>query len=131
MIKLIFIGILFLTNIYASNINWSKEDLNHTIKSIKNKKQKIIMAYFWQKDCNACEYMRDRVFENNEVSSFINKNFIPYKTNILTFEYPVFAFPAIYFIGEDGEELTEPIMGARNLDDFMSIIKDIKNQFSK
>jgi thioredoxin-related protein len=83
------------------------------------------MAYFWKKGCNACEYMRDRVFNKEEVSSFINDNFIPYKTNIIPDDYSIFAYPTIYFIDHNGEILAEPVMGARNLDEFMFMIEDV------
>ncbi len=131
MLKSVLVSILFVSTVFAGSINWSKDNLDDTISSTKNKKQKIIMAYFWQEGCNACEYMSDRVFAEDEVSAFINENFIPYKTDKLTFDYPVFAFPAIYFIGEDEQELGEPIMGARNADEFMFMIEEIKEQFSK
>jgi thioredoxin-related protein len=126
MLKILIVS-LILVNIYGEAINWSKTNLDKTIQSAKSKKQKIIMAYFWQKNCNACEYMTDRVFIDDNVSKFINENFIPYKTNKLTNDYFVFAFPAIYFIDENGDELAEPIMGARNLNDFKKIIKNIKD----
>ncbi len=117
---------LSLTSLVSAELNWSKDNLDKTIKSISSKKQKAVMAYFWQEGCNACEYMSDRVFANDDVSAYINENFIPYKTDTLDIEYPVFAFPAIYFIGADGEELADPVMGARNLDEFLFILEDMK-----
>ena len=131
MFKSILIGILFVTNIFAADINWSKDNLDDTIENSSSKKQKVIMAYFWLEGCNACEYMSDRVFAQDEVSEFINENFIPFKTKEIPIDYPVFAYPTIYFLDENGEELGDPIMGAKNADEFMFAIEDIKEKFVK
>ncbi|MBT3280204.1 MAG: DUF255 domain-containing protein [Campylobacteraceae bacterium] len=130
MFKLFLVSTLFISSIYAGSINWSKENLDDTIEKLSDKKQKIVMAYFWLEGCNACEYMSDRVFNDDEVSEYINKNFISFKTNKIPMDYPVFAYPTIYFIDEDGNELGDPIMGAKNLDEFMFTIEEIKEKFS-
>jgi thioredoxin-related protein len=129
MVKNILFTIFLATFAFSGTINWSKDNLKDTINNAKDKKQKLIMAYYWQKNCNACEYMSDRVFTKDEVSKFINKNFIPYKTDILTDEYPVYGFPAIYFIDKNGKQVSNPIVGAKNLNDFMLIIEDINDFF--
>ena len=131
MFKSILISIIFVSSIFASNIHWTKNNLDDSIDKLSSKKQKIIMAYFWLEGCNACEYMSDRVFAQEDVSEFINENFIAYKTNLIPMDYPVFAYPTIYFIDENGEELGDPIMGAKNADEFMFLIEDIKEKFSK
>ena len=44
----------------------------------------------------------------------------------------IFTFSAaIYFINKDGDELGDPIMGAKNYDEFMFIIEEMKERFSK
>ena len=90
--------------------------------------QKIILVKVTQSGCHYCENMQRDVFDNKEVKTFIQKNFIPVAINIshetMPMNLSVTITPSFYFISAD-EIVLKKIPGAWGKDEFMDMIQNI------
>ena len=75
--KLIFlISAVFLFAIdWSGKVNWS---MGYGVaKNVATKEKKLIMVDIALTRCPPCRYLATRVYTNDEVANYINKNFVP------------------------------------------------------
>ncbi len=85
-----------------------------------NKEQKPIFIDAYTTWCGPCKRMAKNTFTKKEVGDFFNKNFINVKYDMekedgvkFGHQYPVSAYPTLYFINEKGEVLKK-VVGGQN-----------------
>ena len=85
---------------------------------IANKEDKILFVDAFTTWCGPCKRMSKYVFTDEAVGSFFNKNFINLKLDMekpdgVSFghEYPVSAYPTLYFINGDGKVVKKQVGG--------------------
>ncbi len=78
--------------------------------------EKLIFVDVYAPWCRPCKMMSKKVFPQDDVAKFYNKNFVNYKVNFetpegKTFEekYPVEGFPSFFWINGKGEVVHEVI----------------------
>jgi thioredoxin 1 len=73
-------------------------------------KDKVVFLDFYTTWCGPCKWMDNNVFNQSEIASKLNRNFISYKVDAEDFEgvntalkYRVAAYPTYIFLTPDGE----------------------------
>lgn len=106
-------------------------------KSLAAKEKKLIFVDAYAKWCGPCKRMASQVFTNPSVGEYYNSNFINLKIDMeegmgLTFrkEYPVSAFPTLFYIDETGE-IVKKVVGGKAANDFIAIGKTIVASYDR
>ena len=80
-------------------------------------------------DCHYCEDMDKDVFQNNEMSEWLENRFIPVKLNLKNDKLPlgiqVHFTPTFFFVDTNGK-IVKKIPGSWNIEDFKDLTKGIK-----
>ncbi|MCK9473243.1 DUF255 domain-containing protein [Sulfurimonas sp.] len=96
---------------------------------LQQKNSKIIMIDVVRTNCRYCINMDRDVFDDKEMSKWIEKRFIPVKLNLDTHEIPlgisVAMTPSFYFVDKN-QKIIKNIPGSWNSDDFKDLTKNIK-----
>ena len=119
---------LLVLNLFAADFDW-----NHSLekaKEIAKKENKIILVMVSQKGCEACEYMDEVAFEDEELVEFIENFFVPVKLDLKVANQKglkAFGTPTFYFLDKNGKKLRRQLVGAGTAKAFMKILKEVKN----
>jgi len=94
------------------------------------KSEKSILLFLTQEGCPACEYMKDVVFEDEIVKNHLNSSFLVVEYDIHKNGTPkgfkAYGTPTIYFLDSDKKEITRKVVGAKNKNEFLEILKKVK-----
>lgn len=121
--------ILTLLSHCASNVKLSAQINFETYKGklATDKVQLIVFTAGW---CGSCKEMKKNVFQDKDLSVFVNDNFNAYLVDVdkdrtgITGKYNVSGLPTFIFVSESGELLYKGV-GYRDVDEFLK-----KSQFS-
>ena len=96
---------------------------------LQKKSNKIIMIDVIRTDCHYCEDMDKNVFQNEEMSTWLEKRFIPVQLNLDHDKLPlglnVHFTPTFFFVNKNAK-VVKKIPGSWNIEDFKDLTKDIK-----
>jgi len=122
--KLILIILSGCLSLFALEFHTYKEALK-----IQKRNGKIIMIDVVRSDCHYCKDMQREVFDNKEMSVWLDKRFIPVKLNLDYDELPlglhVYFTPTFFFVDSD-QQIIKKIPGSWNIEDFKDLTKNIK-----
>ena len=118
---------------WSGKVNWSIS--YQAAKNIAKKEHKLVMVDIALTNCPPCRYLASRVYTNDKVASYINKNFVPVfyladKDSIPLEIQNYFqgSTPTIMFIKPDGQLFTY-FIGAREPEDFLAILQKVKSKY--
>ena len=100
-------------------------------EALKLQKQngKIIMIDVIRTNCHYCEDMQRKVFENKEMSAWLEKRFIPVQLNLDFDELPlglhVYFTPTFFFLNKE-HKIVKKMPGSWNIQDFKDLTINIK-----
>ena len=98
-------------------------------RALQQKSGKIIMIDVIRTNCHYCSDMQKEVFDDTEMSKWLEKRFIPVKINLDFDELPlglsVYFTPTFFFVNTK-EQIVKKIPGSWNIKDFKDLTKDIK-----
>jgi thioredoxin-related protein len=124
--KKILISILL--SIYAFGLEYSN-DFRETLIMAQKENKRVLLMYT-QQGCPACEYMKNIVFENQEVEDYLNAY---YKVAVVDVYrdgmikgYRAFGTPNLFFLDSKGNELVRKVVGGMSVDDFLQKLRSIK-----
>lgn len=129
-IKFLLLAILSLFVIACSD---SKDAASATEQQVAQG-NKISILFVEQNGCGSCELLKN-TFKKADVKKILDSDFeVKFidisKANMLPKGVmEPFGTPTLYFISREGKELHEPIMGAKNKDDLVEILNQIKNDY--
>ena len=114
-------------SLIASDLQF-EHDFNTALQKAKNEKKEVMMMYSapW---CPECNYMKEVVFKNKEVSEYIQKHFIVLSLDVQKdtlpdgFNFP--GIPAFFFLDENAKEKNK-IIGGDKADKFLKSLKALK-----
>lgn len=119
--------ILILLNTFSL---WSLEFHSYEeALQLQKKNNKIIMLDVIRSDCKYCIKMKKEVFDDPEMSAWLQKRFIPVELNLDFDELPlslhVYFTPTFFFI-DTNQTIIKKIPGSWNIQDFKDLTKNIK-----
>ena len=129
----LFILLLITINLFgidwSGKINWAM-NYDSAINLAKSQ-NKLIMIDISRTECPPCEYLATKVYTDDEVANYINKNFIPLfylvdKDNlpVIVENYFMGSTPTILFLEPNGK-LVYSMIGARPPKVFLNILKSV------
>ncbi|WP_457749576.1 thioredoxin family protein [Sulfurimonas sp.] len=96
---------------------------------LQKKNNKIIMIDVMRSECHYCIAMEKKVFDDPQMSKWIQKRFIPVKVNLDFDELPlglhVYFTPTFFFVDKN-KKILKKIPGSWNIQDFKDLTKNIK-----
>ena len=105
------------------------------VKATEEEKLIFVDAYaVW---CGPCKRMAKTVFTDEKVGEYFNAQFVNMKIDMekemgrmFQQEYPVAAFPTLFFINEKGEVLKK-VVGGKGADEFLQIAMDVAGSYDR
>lgn len=131
--------IFMMLAIFAFAIDWSgKVNWAMGFDSAKNvaaKENKLVMVDIALTHCPPCQYLATKVYTNDKVANYINKNFVPVfyladqdSLPLVIQNYFTGSTPTILFIKPNGE-LFFRMIGARPPQTFLKILKEVNQKY--
>ena len=131
MIKKIILFILLLVIPALAETDWT-----HSFEEAKKQaalENKGVVMMFSKESCDACWYMENIVFEDENVKSLVMNNFVPVyldvESDILPEGFKFIGTPTFYFTRANGDKLGHRINGASNVKDFMIKVNKVLAEF--
>ena len=126
MSKVITLLLVAFFNLYA--LEWHTYE--EAIK-VQEKNSKIIMIDVVRTHCQYCVRMDKNVFQDEDMSKWVDERFIPVKINLdmddMPLDVEVNMTPTFYFLNKD-KKLIKVIPGSWNIQDFKDLTKKLKDQ---
>ena len=98
---------------------------------LQKKNNKIIMIDVVRTDCHYCEEMNENVFQDKEMSKWLQERFIPVQINLDDKKLPlgiqVHFTPSFFFVNSK-QEIVKKIPGSWNIEDFKDLTKKITKE---
>ncbi len=140
--KLLISLIIFVSSLVAFDggevgeaIHNFKYETNYYTALKKAKEQnKILMIMIFKKGCPNCAYMKDIVFERENILNYLNENFVSVLLDIYQTNYPKQfqsdRAPTFFFIdSKSGKELMPKHVGGWRDFKFIQILQDVKAKY--
>ena len=129
--KYIVTSLILSSWLVASSLQWSNN--YHMARQQAKKENKNVILFVASKVNPSCEYMEIDMFNNEEVSKYINKDYIPVKLYIEDDVFPkgliFYSAPSIYFLTPKGKYFDKKyhrIIGEITTTQMIKILKTIK-----
>lgn len=109
---------MLMFSLAMAELDWAKSYEDGFKEAAQSGKKVMVMLS--KEDCPACWYMENVVFENEDVTEALQRNFVPIHLDIHkddTKNLTYIGTPTIYFLSVDAKVL-ERIDGAANRKDF-------------
>ncbi|WP_373069583.1 thioredoxin family protein [Sulfurimonas sp.] len=123
--SIILIILMTLTVSASENIKWIKT-YTEAVK-LSKKQKKPMLLFMNREDCGACEFMKENVFIDEMIYSYINENYIPVYVNIHKNDAPkkmqVKMTPVFHFVRDDNSLIQESLIGGKTGLFFLKILK--------
>lgn len=106
-------------------------------KEKATQEEKILFVDAFTTWCGPCKRMAKNVFTDPDVGAFFNEKYISLKLDMektegraFSAEYPVSAYPTLFFINEKGE-LLKKVVGGKSAEQFLAIGKSIVESYDR
>ena len=125
-IAVLLMGTILASAALASQINWYSYEEGMALGLSENKKVFISFYADW---CKFCKTMDRKTFQNGEIISYLNANFISIKVNVereksVAREYNINPLPDSWFLSEKGDVIgNKP--GYLTAEDLMPVLQFI------
>jgi thiol:disulfide interchange protein len=125
--KVILLSIILKSSLLASELT-IEDNFNAAIKKAKTQNKKVMMMYsaVW---CPECEYMKDIVLKDKEVSKYIKNKYIvvilDIKKDKLLSKFNYIGIPTFFFIDKNGKEINK-IVGGNKASKFLKQLKSLQ-----
>ena len=94
----------------------------------KQNSDKIVLMLYSAKTCPQCAYMKEKVFKDDEVKKFMDRNFVILEKDInkddLPNNFEYFGIPTMFFIDKNGKQIAK-IIGSLRAKSFLEQLKKV------
>lgn len=118
---------------WSGKVNWAMGF--NAAKNVASQEHKLIMVDVSLTNCPPCQYLATKVYTNDKVANYINKNFVPVfyladqdSLPLVIQNYFTGSTPTILFIKPNGE-LYYRMIGARPPQTFLKILKEVNQKY--
>jgi len=123
--RLYFILAMFVSSLFANDMFLIKHDYSKALKEAKKIHKPIFLMYS-SKTWPECNYMKQVVFKQKKVYTYVQENFVPVMLDIKKDKLPkdlkYIGIPTYFIISEDGKNLGS-MVGAMDADKFLNAFK--------
>lgn len=120
MLKAIVISVLVWLSLSAAPIQMD-EQYKQAVAEMGNENKLVLMIYTTD-DCPECAYMKQKVFHEKAVETYMKRNFVVIEKNVhkskLPDGYDFFGIPTMFFIDKAGNK-KETIVGSKRSQPFL------------
>lgn len=131
--KIILVLAVLTYGLIGAEITWIKTYKEGT--EIAKKQNKPILLFLYRPGCSACQKMKDFVFTDEMIYTYINKEFVPVALNIGKNDAPKdlqsFASPTFHFLRYDGSKVRETLMGGKTGKFYLDLLKEAVENYKK
>ena len=125
MLKLFLLGLLSLS-LYASDLKWF--DSYAKAQKSATALNKPMLVFMNKAGCGSCTYMKENVFTDPSVVSYLNEHFIAVSLDINKNDAPqslkVNVTPVFHFLKSDGSKSIETLIGGKTAPFFLKLLKE-------
>jgi len=122
--KVVFLMVFGFLNLFALDFYEYEEAL-----ALQKKTGKVILVEAMRSDCHYCADMKKKVFDDEKMSRWIKKHFIPVQINLdfdaMPLGLKVVMTPSFFFIDKH-QKVVKRFVGSWNIQDFKDLTKNIK-----
>lgn len=115
--------------LHASGIDWYY-DYGEALDAAK-KEDKHILVFITQPGCGTCNYMKENVFVDTNVETYINAHYIPLDMTVYDKALPehlkVRVTPVFHFLDAEGKPLRQKMIGGKTAPSFLKLLKEARN----
>ena len=119
--------------LHAGDIEWFF-DYNEAMKSAQ-KEHKNILVFMSQPGCGTCEYMKENVFVDKDVETYINRNFVALNLNVYDEDVPhdlkVRVTPVFHFLDAEGKPVHAKLIGGKTAPFFLKLLQEARGETGK
>ncbi|MDP3302515.1 MAG: thioredoxin family protein [Sulfuricurvum sp.] len=130
--KILFMLLMAFT-LNAGQINWL-----HTYKegsAVAAKEGKPMLVYMHRPGCESCDFLEEKVFKDENLSTYANEHFVPVLLNVSKSDAPkhliVKMSPLFHFVNAKGKFIEETLYGGKNAKSFLKILQEVEVKFTK
>lgn len=124
--KKIMILLLMTLGLNASEINWFQSYIKAA--AVAKAENKPMLLFINRPGCGACEFMKENVFTDKMIYTYINEHFIPVSLDINKNDAPKNlqseVTPTYHFVKYDGTKIRETLFGGKTGKFYLNILKD-------
>lgn len=90
---------------------------------------KLVLMIYTADDCPECAYMKKKVFDDPQIKTYLNMNFVVIEKNVqrdqLPDGYEYFGIPTMFFIDKNGVKI-ETLVGSKRAPEFAKELHRIR-----
>lgn len=117
----------FCLSLFGSEIDWYF-DYDEALKTAQ-KEKKAVLVFMSQPGCGTCEYMKENVFVDGEVESYINSRFVALNLNVYDEDVPahlkVRVTPVFHFLDNKGVPIEPKLIGGKTAPFFLKLLQEV------
>lgn len=130
--KILFILVVSI-GLHAAQFQWIYTYKEGSIKSSKENKPMVV--YMHRPGCESCDFLEKKVFNDENLSLYVNEHFVPVLLNVSKSDAPkhlvVKASPVFHFVNGKGEFIEETQYGGKNAKAFLKMLQEIEVKFKE
>lgn len=123
--KKIILLLVIVLSLSASEVNWF-HSFSKASEAAKES-NKPMMLFMNREDCGSCAYMKESVFTDEKVISYLNENFISVALDVNENDAPdkfqVRATPVFHYLKYDGTKIIDTLVGGKTAPFFLKLLK--------
>lgn len=117
---------LFISSIFANQI--TQDSAFESIYKDTQNTNKLVLMMYTAKTCPQCAYMKQKVFKDKQVKSFMDDNFVLLEKDInkddLPKDFEYFGIPTMFFIDKQGNQV-DKFVGSARAQKFLYLLQKI------
>ncbi len=122
---------------FSQGISFQEDSWDKVVAKAKAQDKLIFMDAYtsW---CGPCKLLQARVFPDAELGKYFNGNFISAKYDMekgegptLAAKFAVRAYPTLYFIDPNTQEIVQKVIGYRNPEQLLAVAKTAAEKKTK